>query len=169
MAASPVHADQINNLTEVYRVCFHTYWALKSDFVAQLNRNFRDLANTDADSTWHADCDARNALKIVVSWLARTYKLFFINKTKHSGNKWVEHDYTDECLAAAKSQMKGLIQKMIAEYSNFDDQISVIETQFIETVCLMDDWPTEDLAGGFGHLAVKCTSDGRPHYAEWRR
>ena len=98
-----------------------------------------------------------------------TYKLFFINRSKLSGNKWVEHDYTDELLTAAKTQMKVLVRKMIAEYSKFDEQISVIDAQFIETVCLMDDWPTEDLAGGFGHLAVKCISDGRPHYTEWRR
>jgi hypothetical protein len=44
--------------------------------------------------------------------------------------------------------MKVLVRKMIAESSKFDAQISVIDAQFIETVCLMDDWPTEDLAGG---------------------
>jgi hypothetical protein len=134
MAVSPAHADQIGNLTEVYGVCFRTYWILKSDFVAQRNLQFRDLASADVQSAWYADCDARNALKNVVSWLARTYKLFFINKSKLSGNKWVEHDYTDELLTAAKTQMRVLVQKMIAEYSKFDDQISVVETQFIDSL-----------------------------------
>ena len=169
MAASPAHADQICNLTEVYGVCFRTYWALKADFIAKLDLHFRDLASADVQTMWYADYDARNALKNVVSWLARTYKLFFINMSKLTGNRWVERDYPDELLAAAKCQMKVLVQKMIAEYAKFDEQTYVAEMQFIEAICLMDDWPTEDLAGGFGHLAVKCIRDGRPHYKEWRR
>jgi hypothetical protein len=139
MAASPAHADQIEKLTEIYNACFRTYWILKSDYVGRLNLQFRDLPSADVQSRWYADRDPRNALKNVVSWLSRTNKLFFINRSKLGGNKWVEPEHTDKLLTSARVQMKILLQKMMAEYSKFD---SVADPQFIERVCVMDNWYT---------------------------
>jgi hypothetical protein len=169
MAAHPVHARKILKLTDIYDVCYQTYWALKMDFVEQWECHVDEFASLDSQSAWYGNCHAQNGLKTVISWLARTFKLFFIKKGKLSGNKWLECDYTDGPLAAAKFQMRALLEKILLEYSNFDEEISMTESQFIHTICLMDDWPTEDMAGALAKLAIHCICEGRPHLTVWRR
>lgn len=74
----------------------------------------------------------------------------------------INGDYTDGPLTAAKIQMRGLLEKMSLEYAHFDEDIPVAESQFIHTLCLRDDWPTEDLAEAFANLAIHCICEGRP-------
>lgn len=67
MAAHPSHAHQILELTDIYDICFRTYWTLKLDFVAQWECQVHEFACLDSQSAWYGNCDAQNGLKTVIS------------------------------------------------------------------------------------------------------
>ena len=169
MAASPAHTGQITDLTEVYDIRFDTYWALKADVVRECHFEDPTLSNMEVEKEWYADIESRRTLSSILSWLSRTFKLFFINKSKLSGHRLIEREYTDAELASAKANMKTLLRRMMVEFSRFDDQISPLDEDFIESVGVMEDWITEDIAGVFGNLAVKYLKlkiDAQ--YSKWR-
>lgn len=112
---------------------------------------------------------SREAKESVISWLSRTYKLFFITISKYGGKKPFERVFVSAPLEASKVAMKSVLKRAMMEWRMFDENVSVEEYKFVENVCRMSEVVTEDLAGAFGHLSLACMKTQAVHYSEWRR